>query len=78
MLVLTDKSKRATGTGVQMFSRAGKSTVNKYLNFGDKPHHKGNKSTYGSFEDDDFLNDDINKELKMLMEKEKELNKVRL
>lgn len=77
MIVVVDSIKGNSGQGVAMYSRAGKSTINQYLAFASK--NEGGVQRFKSEEDETtaLLDDEVNRELQLLLQKE-EIKKVLL
>ena len=73
MIIVVDSVKGNSGQGVPMYSRAGKSTINQYLVFSDKSEIR-NYQTNDSYDvEDEFYDEDVERELKLIYEKEEEL-----
>ena len=74
-MIVIDSVKGNSGQGVPMFSRAGKSTINQYLAFAPKSDQNFSKVQHEE-DKDDSLDDDVNRELQIMLQREEELKKV--
>lgn len=73
MIIVVDSVKGNSGRGVPMFSRAGKSTINQYLAFSDKSDTRNYQMVDNSDLDEEFYDEDVERELKVIYAKEEEL-----
>ena len=71
MIIVVDSIRGNSGQGVPMYSRAGKSTINQFLVFANKSEKAGNSNEYTE-DENQYYDENVEKELKILMVKEEE------